>query len=266
MKKTITISGITLIILCILVYGALNLDHKNVNYAKDLNNGLNPVTEPTKTSVNKNNQRFFYSVGNRYDVIKKSDLLKAKSIKDFLRKEQMPPLDSYQFISMIVVKDNKQTDEIAMRKTDKLSKSQIELLKSANFSTHILIRSDYENISEETLQTKYGYWCPHLTIVPEQQAKYIYGQDALVSYLEENGEAVLESIDENKFKSVSVYFTVTKEGLISNTRMESNSNHPKVDEKIIELITGSSGQWVPAKNIKGEDVDQELVFSLSTGC
>ncbi|WP_298756529.1 hypothetical protein [uncultured Psychroserpens sp.] len=107
--------------------------------------------------MKKNSPRFFYSVGTRYDAIKKSDLIKARAINDFLSKQQMPPLESYQSVSIIVVKDNKQTNFVALSTDDKLSKSQIELLKAADFSTNILVRGDYEQISEETLQTKYDY-------------------------------------------------------------------------------------------------------------
>ncbi|MCD2259298.1 energy transducer TonB [Psychroserpens luteolus] len=266
MKKNRIIFSTALIVFSLVVYGVLNVDTKVTDQTEiSEDNRLASITGVSK-NMKKNSPRFFYSVGTRYDAIKKSDLIKAKSITDFLSKQQMPPLESYQSVSIIVVKDNKQTNFVALSKDDKLSKSQIELLKAADFSTNILVRGDYEQINEETLQTKYDYWCPHFTIVPNQQAEYIDGEDALITYLEERGHSLLGHIDQEKLNSAKVYFTVTQQGKITNTRIESNSSDPDIDKKIIEVINTTSGAWKPAKNVNGEYVDQELVFSFSIGC
>ena len=71
----------------------------------------------------------------------------------------------------------------------------------------------------------------------------------------------------DKLQPAKLYFTVSKEGMIENVRLDRTSNFPAVDETMIELITNAPGKWIPAENSKGEKVDQELVVSFGLmGC
>ena len=40
------------------------------------------------------------------------------------------------------------------------------------------------------------------------------------------------------------------------------TGYPLVDKKLIELISNTSGTWVPTENAKGENVIQALTISL----
>ncbi|NND50902.1 MAG: hypothetical protein HKN54_00765 [Flavobacteriaceae bacterium] len=60
---------------------------------------------------------------------------------------------------------------------------------------------------------------------------------------------------------------MTKDGTISDARIQSTSGYIEVDNKLIELILKTTGAWVPAKNSEGEHVDQELVVTFGNmGC
>ena len=49
--------------------------------------------------------------------------------------------------------------------------------------------------------------------------------------------------------------------------LEESSGYPAIDKTMIELLTNAPGKWKPAKNAKGEKVDQQLVFSFGeVGC
>ena len=112
-----------------------------------------------------------------------------------------------------------------------------------------------------------NYFSPHLTIVPEMQAVYVSGKNSLIEYLKENSKEETSFVLKDKLKAGKLYFTVTKEGKISNAKVRATSGYPSIDEKMIELITNSPGKWEPAKNSEGKKVDQVLVFSFGIiGC
>ncbi|SDS55047.1 TonB protein C-terminal [Formosa sp. Hel1_31_208] len=270
MKKNKIILGIAITILTVIISSTFNWNSSKGNLLEVTNDelmasNLAAEAEVPQTVSDEPESRFFYNIKTRYNAIKKSDVAKAISINDFLNQKQMPPLNSYQSVSIIIVKDNKQTNNISLSKDGKLSNSQIELLKSADYSTNFLVRANYEKISEETLQSEYNYWSPHLSIVPEHQAEYLSDQEALSSYLEKGSQKAIISSMEDKLRPVMLYFTVTKTGVVSNVRVESISNYPLFDKKMVELINNIPGTWKPAKDSKGQTVDQELVITFGSG-
>ncbi|NRA13774.1 MAG: hypothetical protein HRT57_17675 [Crocinitomicaceae bacterium] len=77
----------------------------------------------------------------------------------------------------------------------------------------------------------------------------------------------VSKIKESDLKPGKAFFTVTKEGKITNIRLDSSSGHVSIDVKMIKLIKSIPDEWEPAKNSKGEKVDQELVYSFGIkGC
>jgi hypothetical protein len=210
---------------------------------------------------------FFYDMGSRFGPVKKSDLANAKSIIDFLPPEQTDPVVSYKSVSVIIIKDDRQTDIRETGYSDKLTDNQIKLLRSSDYSTNFLIRAEYLEINKETYELESNYFTPQLTIVPEKQAEYEGGKDALLQYLREFNKENTADLNEDKLQPAKLYFTVTKKGGISNIKLDRTSGYPKIDKTMIELITKAPGKWEPAKNSRGKKVDQELVISFGiVGC
>ena len=88
-----------------------------------------------------------------------------------------------------------------------------------------------------------------------------------MDYLRENSKESRVNIQPDKLRPAKLIFTVTKMGTIENVRLDRTSNFPVVDKTMIELISNAPGKWMPAENIEGEKVDQELVVSFgSMGC
>ena len=245
-------------------------------------NSNNLVTEPVETSgaeiVALNKQvvepaigpffpEFFYDVGSRYNVIKKGDLDNARSYSDFIGEEHDQRIVSYKSLSVIILDGDKQTEIKETGIDGVLTAAQLKLLQSADYSTNLLIRADYREKNIETGQVEDSYWTPHLTIVSESQAVYAGGKKALIAYLKENSQKYLAVVQEDKLKPATLYFTVTKKGTIENVKLDGTSGYPSIDETMIELIKTMPGVWEPARNSKGETVDQELVFSFGrAGC
>ncbi len=268
MKKNILIFCTALIILSLMAFGFINLNDSETDQL------ITSVSEDvvSNTLVNKKiNKRIFsefiYDVGPRFNPIKKGDLDKAISIDDFFDEEQIQSMVSLKSVSIIIIINDKQSDIRETGYSGVLNDAQLKLLRSADYSTNFLIRADYMEKNKETGNLEDSYSTPHLTIVPEKQAVYVNGKDALITYLRESSKEVRVNVQADKLQPAKLFFTVTEKGTIDNVKLDRTSNYPSVDKKMIELITNTPGKWVPAENSNGEKVDQELVVSFGLmGC
>jgi len=58
-----------------------------------------------------------------------------------------------------------------------------------------------------------------------------------------------------------------KIGTITNVKLDRTSGYLNMDKTMVELIKNTPGKWKQAENVKGENVDQELVVSFGmVGC
>jgi len=260
MKKNILIFTAVLITLSLMAFGIINQNHstsdqEEVTSTKNIASNIQP-----DYNLNSDIPDFHYSVGTRFSGIKKGTVDKAKSILDFLPQEKIDRIMSFQSVKFIILDDNRQTDIIEAGVSAALTEGQIKLLRASDYSTNLLVRADYliKNKSTNTLENSYA--TPHLTIVPEQQAEYLDGMDALVDYLKQNSIEETSIVQKNKLQPAKLYFKVDNNGVISNVRTVTSSGYPSIDKKMIELIKKSPGKWKPAENTEGKKVDQDLVF------
>ena len=210
---------------------------------------------------------FIYDVGPRFSPIKKSDLDKAKSMSDFLSKDEKENIVTYKSVEVILIKNDIETYMREKGTSHMLTAAQLSLLQFSDYSTNFKIVADFQQRNPETGKLENNYTSPHLTIVPEKQADYEHGKDVLKKYLKENSKESREDIEPDKLQPAKLYFIVTKTGEVSNVRLDRTSNFPELDKKMIELISHLSGKWKPAQNSAGEQVDQELVVSFGLmGC
>ena len=207
-------------------------------------------------------QELVYKVESRFKTtITKENLDKAQSIVDILPPGATELIEKYYTTRISILYDNEETDQSETNDSDMLNAAQKNLLKSANYSTDIYIKSDYKR--------KYGdsHLTYYITIVPEKEAEYVEGTTALIDYLRTNSKDKTAIIERDKLQPGKVRFTVTREGSISNVHMISTSGYTTVDETLVELIKTIPGEWHPATNGKGEKVDQELIFLFGLeGC
>lgn len=266
MKKSILILCVALTILSLTAYGYINMNDFETDQEKSF------VNEDIPNEAEKNTKKeifidFIYDVGPRFGPIKKDLVDNAKTIDAFFDEEQIQAIFSLNSVSIIMIIDDKQSDIRETGNSFELTDAQIKLLQASNYSSSFLIRAEYQQKNKETGELEYSYSTPHLTIVPEKQATYVNGKDELKKYLKENSEESRVNVDPDKLKPAKLYFTVTKEGTIKNIKLDRSSGYPEVDKKMIELISKAPGKWLPAENIKGEKVEQELVVSFGLmGC
>lgn len=125
------------------------------------------------------------------------------------------------------------------------------------------------NLAYGPSQLEKRHYPPYLAAVPEKQAEYEGGREALTQYLKENSkEAEARAmVQMNELPPFKLLFTVTKKGFIENVKLDGTSGYLSIDNTMIELITKAPGKWEPAENSKGEKVDQDLVVAFGlTGC
>lgn len=203
---------------------------------------------------------FVFDVDSRFIAnITKQDLRNAKTILDIVPKDA--GWDKMTFWNVKVnILNLKGANKYEMGKDETLTPAQIALLKTADYSTNFNI----EAYNKKDPSSVYPYY---FTIIPETEASYLGGKDAIINYLKKNSEATIAKTEKGNLKSGKARFTISKEGMIKNVNLELSSGYPTVDKKMIQLIPTIPGIWIPAKNEKGETVEQELVFSFGAiGC
>ena len=204
------------------------------------------------------------NIDSRFDAtISKSDLHKASSIVDIVPKKADWENISFQSVLVSVLQGDDEIHESGELK--ELNQSQLGLLRSTEYSTDFYIKARGKEIHQSTGRIEdYVYY---LTIIPEIEASYSKGNDQLINYLEENIKAHTSTIDQIELKSGRVRFTVNKSGSVENVLLDATSGYKKIDDLLMELIGDTPGEWIPASDLDGSKVDQELVlFYGRQGC
>lgn len=210
---------------------------------------------------------FFFDMGPRFRPIKKSYIENAGSVEDFLSETEYENISSYQSVQLILIENEAQSENRIRGNGPSFSKEQRDFLQSMSHSTNFLVRADFQEIVEGTADIKSNYLTPHMTVVPEKQAEYKLGNGAFYEFLREKAKKEIDEVDYEKLFPAKLYFTVNKEGELTNFNLLKSSLHPELDSKMIELMQNLPGEWEAAENGKGEKVDQELVLSFGlVGC
>ena len=260
MKKTIIISCIVLAIFSFL---ALTFSNKNKRVSGTLETASIEISTKAEETKKQNSPDFIYDIGTRFSPIKKGDITNATSINSIFSQDELHKMEFVKSVEFIIVKNDKRTDKSGTGNSASFTDEQINFLKSLDYSTNFVMEVDYHVKGDLIERTS----TPHYTIVPDTQAQYIYGKDALIKYFIENTKEETANIPEDKLQPAKLYFTVSKNGTVSNATLDRSSGYPNIDELMTELITRTPGGWIPALNLKGETVDQELVVSFGLmGC
>lgn len=268
MKRRILIFCTVLTALGLTAFSAVNWNDYETNQPKTNTNeavAMNmSVMGPKEKEIFTD---FIYDVGPRFGPIKKTKLDEARTIADFLDAEVVASIVSLHSVNIALVENEKQTDVLENGTTATLTDGQLQLLQSFDYSTNFVIRANYRKKNGNTGMLVSDYRSPYLTIVPEKQAVYSYGKEALMNYLSENSKESRVHVNPSTYQPAKLYFTVTKNGAVENVRIDNHSGYPEVDKKMIELISNVPGVWQPAENAEGKKVNQELVVSFGLmGC
>ena len=222
-------------------------------------NFLNLINKPAEPD-------FFYDVDSRFiKTITKADLHNAKSINDIFSENETMGIESFRDVNIVILPREKEKFEKG--NGDELNSSQLNLLKSTDYSTDICIEAFCKKMISETGKTEEQCFVYYITIVPEKEAVFKDGHQALIDYLKKNSKEEVASISKDKLEPGKVRFIITVDGRIGHVALESTSGYTSIDDKMVKLIQSLPGEWEPASNSKGEKVNQELVYSFGIiGC
>ena len=215
----------------------------------------------------KDKEDFVYNVGTRFGGIKKSELDKIRSFNDLISADHASDIDTYLDLSIIILDDFKETEIRETVKGGMLNEAQIKLLKSTSPSTNVLFKANYLGRVNQTGDLKVTASTPHFTVVPEHQAEYMGGKEAIIDYLIGNTLNETADVQKDQLKPGKLYFTVSQSGQISNVNLSSSCGYEQINQKVMKSIQNLPGDWKPAMNEKGEYVEQDLVISFGiVGC
>lgn len=260
MKKRIIISSTVLTILGFTAFSFINKKESATDKLEIASSEVPAKIEETKTNRFPD---FIYGIGPRFSPIKKSDIMYSKSINTFFDLEDITRMNTIKSVEVVIIENDKQTDKASTGYGTIFNQNQIEFIKSFDYSTNFVVKFDYHEKGQSIEKTS----TPYYTIVPEIQAEYIFGKDALIKYFKEKTKKLTANIPEDKLKPAKLFFTVTKNGTINKIYLDSTSGYPEIDNLMINLISTTPGSWIPATNSEGESVNQELVVSFGLmGC
>ncbi len=264
MKKQILILSTTLASLLLMAFGFITLENPAMKTTGETQSESH--CKPPQPEADKYPD-FFYDFGTRFGAIKKSDLDKMTHASDFLVIDEDEEFSDYGSVSVIIVIDDKRSDIREVGTSNELTAGQINLLRSSEPSTNFVVSADFECKNNKTGVVDYKSATPHLTIVPEKQAEYLLGKKALLAFFRENNKENTADLDEDKLQPAKLYFTVSKNGSITNVHLDRTSGFDHIDKTMVDLVNRLPSSWIPAENIQGEKVDQELVVSFGmVGC
>jgi len=268
MKQRILIFCTLLIALGLTAFGVVNRNNYETVQPKVTTSKVvaanMPVFGPKEKEIFTD---FFYEVGPRFEPIKKTKLDAAKTISDFLDARTVASIVSLQSVNVIVIENDEQTDIRENGTTATFTDAQLHLLQSFDYATNFEVRTHFRKKNGNTGVLISDFSSPYFTIVPEKQAIYSYGKEALLSYFREESKEAGTNVDSQNLKAARLSFRVTEQGGVEFIELERSSGYPELDEKMIELISNLPGSWKPAENAEGKKVDQELIISFGArGC
>lgn len=211
--------------------------------------------------------------------VTKEELKQITSISDFWSDEDKARYkhDAFRDIWVVNLKDypdwTLDVSEIDPERkvngpTEEFTKEQLALVANADYSDHLRFSARFNSTKISTGEVEKNVLVSQsMSLVPDFQAAYKGGFDALVKHLKEASKETVKHVKRDKVGRCRVFFTVTNQGSIAEVKLVETSNYSDVDEALIKIIKEIPQNWTPARTGKGEMVDQEFVFTFGiAGC
>ena len=167
------------------------------------------------------------------------------------------------------LKNNQQSDIQEYGESDQLTEAQLKILRATDYFSHFTIKTEFKEKNKETGKLEERFFGPHITVVPDKQATYNDGNEALINYLKENSKESMNVIKGDNLGAIKLSFIVSKEGTVTNVKHDAmTTGYPSIDQKLMELIKNIPGEWTPAETSDGKKMDYEFVFTFGPrdGC
>lgn len=225
------------------------------------------IASEKKAIAPKSNSDFAYVVGPRFvNRVTKETVDNALSIDDIYPQSGERNIVSYHNTLITKFAESRKDWIYAKGEKETFNPAQIELLQKLPYGSSFSITGNIKfkvasgAIEEDTL-------IQYMTILPTNPVTYKLGNENLISYLKKESKEAVEAAGDERLNPGRISFIVTKEGKIEQVKISNSSNFDSIDKRMLQIIQEIPGKWNVATNVKGEKVDQELIFSFgATGC
>lgn len=229
------------------------------------NDAENSETDLNLLIVEEANSNFSFEIGSRfYATISKKDLLNATSVVDLVPEDAVSwrsvPFES---VKITIMAGDFELSESGNSKN--LNEAQTSLLRTVDYSSNFFINAQGAATDPETGHIEnYAYY---FTVVPEKEARYEGGKNALINYLKHGSYDLTKNVNQDKLRQGAIDFTITEKGTISGIQISSFCGYPEIDERMVQLLEDAPGSWDAAENNSGDKIDQIFRFSFGMiGC
>ena len=227
-------------------------------------------TEIHLDNINKNDLDLHYRVSTRWKSMTKKEIKEINSIVEILNNDAMYKREAFKNVTISILHNDKDVRDIKqfeMGQSEMFNTAQRELLNAVDYSTNLRITALSKRTNIKTGVVEDDSSVVYLTIIPEKEAEFEGGNDALIQYLKKSSKDKTAIIREDQLQPGKVFFTVTKKGTIKHIKIIDTSGYASIDKELVKIISNMPKKWTPAENSKGEKVDQEFVFFFGTqGC
>ncbi|MBT8191254.1 MAG: hypothetical protein HKN67_12800 [Saprospiraceae bacterium] len=217
------------------------------------------------TSDTQSNIDFFYGVDSRYaTTLTKDKVINARWFDELFPERATKGIETWHSTEVVVLEGENKIKSKGIG--NRFSPDQFELLQSIDYSTNFYITANCEKRRDPLTLEKDSivYW---MTIIPENEARYKDGHNALIDYLKKNSQDDISIVKQGSIQPGRIDFLISTEGKIENISLDSSTGYPTIDDAMINLVNKIPGQWIPASNSNGEAVPQKLVFFFGNmGC
>jgi hypothetical protein len=261
MKRKLILLSAVVIATAITTYGFVS-----ANTVESKINTCSASESTTSAEVStKKKREFILEVRTAFNhTVTKEDLQNAKDIADILPENALSGVREHWFVQVSRVNGSREITENGSE--SKLTSEQLELIQTMDYSNDIMIHSDCQRETDEG-SVEYYDLIYYMSIVPATQAEYAEGNDALTSYIEEQISEELKKVDSDKIRPGKIELTISKDGEITATSIQSSCGYTNIDTKIKELLSNLPAKWNSAKNGNNTPVEQKLVFFYGAmGC
>lgn len=261
MRQKIIILASVLISVSAIAYAKWN-NPKTVSCQSDPYADSNYVPVPDGFS-------FVYDINPRFfAMITLEDLHKSKNITDIL-----PPMcgsdniQSYYNVKVNTFNVDRASELHVQSEGKILNDKQLELIRNMEYGDNFYITGNCDRLSDESGMAEKDSIVRYFSIVPYEWAKYEYGKKGLIKYLKENSKDKVLIAKKSETAPGKINFTITKEGHLEGTQLESTCGYESIDKQMLNLLNDLPGSWQPAKNENGENVKQVYTFFFGQiGC
>lgn len=211
------------------------------------------------------NKNFHYELGSRFiNHVTKEKLETATTIEDIVPEGATDDISSFWDVKIGLVKDK---TVFAKGENNHLNESQLTLLSHFSYSTDYYVEAFCKRLNHKTGEFEKQCFVYYVTVIPEQQATFEGGNDALLAYLKKNSREEVSAVKNTSLKPGKIRFNVSNQGVVEGIQLEASCGNHDIDATLLELMKNAPQKWKAATDSAGETIDQELVFSFGVvGC